>query len=436
MKASEVERVRELEAAIASREREIENLKEQKSQLQSQLVTMSSSGDDLLACYPVYEYCGRRAKKNIRDVPVEQVGNMVLQFEVATRAVQHQNAQDAQAITELKHYIREQQKSEKMWLTKRRELADKTGIDLTYASAARRSDLMNLQAYQAEASAEEVDGMKRLLQKEINAANVIRAAKGRTIELGHKQMEERNEMINAIDQLYNNIRVADRDLDLLAIEMDKLRASEEGVIQCIEDHDSKEAHNQMLVEQVEQLVVSLKEEREVLLLDKCEPQERLLKAQDFRLRQLERRLKATERCLRHNCSIKDVNAILESKWDNIAPDALEMRDDLLDLERVIPSEEKVHPALYNLFLREKEKLAQSICKINILVAEKESVMASQACRLEALSRACNQSIQELDDVANNAAFEEEKQRRQALDWARQQRNYYCDLLQEKSALSS
>eukprot|EP00796_Vickermania_ingenoplastis_P005487 gene5487-3961_t len=432
MRPSEVERIRELEGAIAAREREIEELKEHKEQLQSQLVSISASGEDLLRCYPVYDYCGRRPKKNIREVPIEQFSNTLVQFDVATKAVKHQNAQDTIAVTELKNYIREQGRAEKLWREKKQKLAEETGIDLPYTSAARRSELMEMQAYQPEADPRELDARRKILLKELAAGQLIRAAKGKTIEVAKKKLAEREEMVTAIDELYNDIRVADRDIELTNQEVDRLRGSEEHAVQCIEYKNSEESHKHLLVEQVQQLVQNLNEERQELVLDKCDPQERVMKAQDYRIRQLEKRLKATERCLRNNCSIKDVQAILESKWDAVTPESLELQGDLMDIERIIPADEKVHPGLYNLFLREKEKLAQSICKINILVAEKESVMASQACKLEALSRACNQAIQELDEVANNAAFEEEKQRRQALEWAREQRAYYCELLQEKN----
>lgn len=436
MRASETERIRALQAAVAAREQEIEALKEQKSQLQSQLVTASASGEDLLGCYPVYDYCGRKPRKNIRDVPVEQYSNIIVQFEVATKGVEHQNAQDLLAMTELKTYIREQERAERMWVEKKKKLAEKIGFDLPSSSPARRAQLMELQGYQPEADAEEIEARKKIVAREINAALFLRYCKGKTIEIMKNKLKERDGMVDVIDQLYNNIRVADRDLELLNQEMDKLRASEEGVIQCIEDKETEAGNQQILIEQVEQLVQTIKEEKEVLLLDTCEPQERILKAQDYRLQQLEKRLKVTERCLRNNCSIKDVKAILETKWESASPETLELRDDLMDIDRIIPADEKIHPALYNLFLREKEILAQAICKINILVAEKESVMASQACKLEALSRACNQSIQDLDDVANSAAFDEEKQRQLALDWARQQRTLYLALLREKTTLEA
>lgn len=435
MRSSGQERARELEAAIAVRKQELDELKEQRHQLESQLITASASGEDLLGCYPVYEYCGRRPRRSLKDVPIEQVGNVTIQFEAAMKAIEHQNSQDDLMIAELKKSIRQQEYAEKLWREKKNELAKKTGVDLAFSSAARRTELMNLQGYRPDASPEEVEARKRILRKEMAAGRLIRFLKGKTIETAHRQMEERNEMVNAIDQLYNDIRVMDRDLEEQNRQIEELRMDEEDVIKVLDDRDATEARNQLLIEQVQLLVQSVREEKLDVLLTKCEPQTRVLKAQEYRLNQLEKRQRMTEECLKSNCSIKDVSAIVEAKWESLPPDALVVEDRHMDVEAILPADEKIHPALFNLFLREKEKLAQGICKFNVLVAEKESALASQVCKLEALSRACNQSIQELDDTANGAAFEEEGQRCQALEWAKQQRALYSDLLYEKNKLT-
>lgn len=423
-----------MEGFLGALDREVEELTKRKTELQTQLVSYSSSDDDLLACYPAYEFCGSRPLRDIRHIPLEQVGNIDLQLHVATDAIHHQNKMDTQTITELKEYIKEQEKMEKMFLAKDKELCDKTGFDFRVSSAVIQPELINSPVFEGETAPGELEVRKKLLAKEIKAAASLVQLKGKTIEFGHKKMEEREEMIKAIDMLYNDLRVADRDMEIQENQLVALRTSEEDLMQQLEVANGIEGQKQMLVDNVKQLVLTIREEREGVELDKCEPQERLLKAQDYRLQQLKKRLHVAEKCLQQNCSIKDVNAIMENKWLTACPETFASRDDLMDLERVIPAEEKIHPALYNLFLREKERLSKSICKMNVVAAEKESVMASQSCRLEALSRACNNSIQELDDVAAKAAFAEEKQRREVFEWARQQRAYYCELLQERNEL--
>lgn len=438
MKVTDAERVRELEVSVLSLEREVETLKEKKQDLHAQLmgVAGTSGSDDLLVSFPCYEYCGRHPRKKFCDVPVEQFSNLFLQFEVAAKSVRDQNVLDLKCISELKNYVLEQEKAERAWRKKINELKDKTGIDLAHCSEPQRENLLSLQSYQPDAYMEEIAARRKLLQKEIHAASLLVKAKGKTIQIGREHAESLKNLQTEISQLTNDIRVLKRDIEVHKNAIDDARELEEGVIHYLEEKKSVEASSRMLVEQVEQLVESLGEEREVMWVEKYGPQERLLKAQDYRLGQLEKRRRVAEGCLCHHCSVKAVNAILESKWESVPVEGLDSREDLLDVDRVIPADERIHPALHNLLVREKERLAQAICKINILVAEKESVIAAQACKLEALSRACNQSIQELDDVTSSAAFEEESLRLQALQWARQQRSYYYDLVKEKNRLSS
>lgn len=438
MKITEAERVRELEILVHTLEQELSTLKEKKENFQSQLtvVTGSSSKADLLEQFPCYEYCGRRPRKKFRDLPIEQVCNLVQQFEVATKSVRDQNALDSKCITELKNYIREQEQGEITWRKKINDLKDKTGVDLAHCTTSQREHLLSLQSFESEAFMEEAAARRKLLRKEIQAASTLVKAKGKTILIGKEKTESVEALQCEIKQLINDVRVVRRDIEVETNALEDERVLESDVQSSLEEKKNVENNNRMLIEQVEQLVQSLTEEREVMRLEKYAPQERLLKAQDYRLRQLEKRRKATEICLRHHCSIRAVNAILESKWEAAPVETLDGRDDLLDVDRVIPEDEKIHPALHNLFLREKERLAQAICKMNIVVAEKESVMASQACKLEALSRACNHSIQELDDTANKTAFEQEDLRREAQEWAHQQRLFYYELVREKNTLSA
>lgn len=438
MKVTDAERARKLEASVLMLEREVKALKEKKESLHSQLVaaTGTSGSDDILVSFPCYEYCGRHPQKKFCDVPIEQFSNLSLQFEVATKSVRDQNNLDMKCISELKKYIKEQEQTERRWRKKIKDLKDKTGVDLASCSDLQRQNLLKLQSYESDTCIKEIEARRKLLNKEIYLASLLVKSKGKTLQKAKERVDELENIQNENSQLANDIRVIRRDIDVEKNGIEDAEVLWNSVATGLEEKKNVEATSRLLVEQVQQLVQNLSEEREVMLLEKYGPQERLLKAQDYRLRQLEKRRRAAEGCLRHHCSINAVNAILESKWESSPVASAETLDNLLDVDRVIPADEQIHPALHNLFVREKERLAQVICKINILVAEKESVMAAQACKLEALSRACNQSIQELDDVINSAAFEEESLRQQAVQWARQQRDYYCDLMREKSRLLS
>ncbi|EPY37984.1 hypothetical protein AGDE_05949 [Angomonas deanei] len=56
------------------------------------------------------------------------------------------------------------------------------------------------------------------------------------------------------------------------------------------------------------------------------------------------------------------------------------------------------------------------------------------CKLDSLARECNDVIHELDELASGAAYAEESQRVEALQWIQEQRAYYNELYGEKQKL--
>lgn len=432
MRATEAERERELETAITLREREIEELEEQKRILQSQMVvaTPALRSDPLLASYPALDYCGRKPRLSIRSIPIEQVGNTLSQLSIAERAIKQQNSKDSREIKNLRRLLREQEKRCSNWTAKAQALSDESGIDLKCIS---EKDLNALSVDDAGNGniIEETNARRLVVLKEIKAGEVIRHKKGNVIKALTDDIENCG-IIDTIDEIYNQIRVVDRDISVEMTAIARRTLEVEEVDACLEEKAlATESASRMLMEQD---VLDLRAEKEEMVNSQRIPQERVVKAQDYRLSQLESRLKAVDKALSSNHLTRDVQKIIANNWAYNTIDVSENREDLYDIERIIPAQEKIHPGLYNLFLTEKEKSTRTVSVLNIVTKEKEEVKAALTCKLEAKCREYTMLIQQLDELASSANYAEEEQRKQALLWVREHRAYYNRLLAEKQQL--
>ncbi|EPY27386.1 hypothetical protein STCU_05777 [Strigomonas culicis] len=434
MRATAAERERELEVAISLREKEIQELEERKAALKSQLVvaTPALREDPLLASFPILDYCGKRAKKSLLTVPLEQVGNVLSQFDIAARAIALKNKEDGVQLSALRRQLGEQEKRHNQYSEKKQRIADEAGIDIKFITPKSHGGDFALQDYCSEATIEELDTRKKVVLKETHAAKTIAAKKCNAIAELSQLVQDRKGLIDQIDELYNEIRVVDRDIAIEEEAIAHLTEDNKDADLWLADKNAPpEATSRALIEQD---VIDLKLQKEETINEQRIPQERVVKAQDYRLAQLTKRLECVDRALKHNRLSRDVNRIVSSNWSEHTIEVPESREELYEIELIIPAQEKIHPGIYNLLLTEKEKTARNVSVLNISAKEKEEVIAALSCKLEALSRECNLAIQQLDELASGSAFAEESQRTEALQWVREQRSYYNDLYVERQKL--
>ncbi|CCW61488.1 unnamed protein product [Phytomonas sp. EM1] len=427
MQATEPERVKELEAAISLRRKEIEDLEKQKALFQSEALGSDSKlqHDPLLSSFPVIENYVECSKRSIQDIPVEQVVHVLSQLTIADRAIIKQNNNDAAELKGLQREIEKQQNKHNLLSSKLRELSDSIG--LSRLSASQQQQCANIPPLK------ELKARKKLVQREIQAGNVVREKKGNTITKLSAMVEARRSLIDEIDQLYNQLRVVDCDTTIEMEKIERLNAE-------VEDADLYLERKRQELDSVSFLLVrqdamELKTEKNEVVNSQRIPQERVVKAQDYRLAQLEKRLKAVEKILHNNYLKRDVDKILINKWSSNTIDVSKDPKDLYDIEQIIPAQEKIHPGVYNLFLSEKEKVSHTVSLLNIGTKEKEEVIASLVCKLEALCCEFNMIIEELDELTIKATHIEEAERKRALAFIQEQRSYIYTLTHEKKKYS-
>ncbi|KAG5472590.1 hypothetical protein LSCM1_03995 [Leishmania martiniquensis] len=436
MKATRALREREVLASIAIREREIAALEQEKSDLQSCMPVAKPKmrEDPLLASFPVLDYCGRKPRQPISSVSVAHYGNIMIQLDIAKKAIDAQNQKDRSDIQELHRLIREQEKQYKAITQKTERLAEDAGIDLKFLSENRRDELIKMQDSAQDVSLTELEARMRLVDHEVKAAKIIAEKKGAAIVALAKMVEKRRSTIDDIDSLYNQIRIVDRDTVVVSEELTRVNAD-------IQDADAWLEARPNPADSVARKVIdeesaAIRGEKEQTVNEQRVPQERVIKAQDYRIAQLEKRAKIVEKALKSNGLSREVDKVVARSWSRREVEVPEAEEELYDIEKILPAQEKIHPGVYNLLLTEKERMARIVSILTISAKEKEEVIASLTTRLEKLAAECNAAIQELDNYASEMVFAEEEQRVQALKWVCDQRQHCAALSQQKALLEN
>ncbi|KAG5472974.1 hypothetical protein LSCM4_02300 [Leishmania orientalis] len=436
MKATRAAREREVLASIAIREREIAALEQEKSELQSCMAVAKpkTCEDELLASFPVLNYCGKKPRQPISSVSVAQYGNIMIQLDIAKKAIDAQNQKDRSDIQELRRLIREQEKQHKAIVQKTERLAEDVGIDVKLLTERQRDEIIKMHGYTTDVSLTELEARMRLVDHEVKAAKIIAEKKGAAIVALTKLVEKRRSTIDDIDSLYNQIRIVDRDTIVVSEELTRVNAD-------IQDADAWLEARPNPADTVARKVID--EESAAILGEKEQsvnehrvPQERVIKAQDYRIAQLEKRAKIVDKALKSNGLYHEVDKIVARSWSRREVEVPEALEELYDIEKIIPAQEKIHPGVYNLLLTEKERMARTVSILTISAKEKEEVIAALTTRLEKLAAECNAAIQELDNYASGLVFAEEKQRVQALKWVCEQREHCAKLSQQKALLEN
>ncbi|KAG8346887.1 hypothetical protein TRVL_02283 [Trypanosoma vivax] len=438
MRSSVVERKKELECAIELRRKEMEELEGRKARLGEELGMDLSlvEGGNLEAAFPVVEYCGSRPKRNARQIPMEQFGSIMTQFDIAAKAIAQDNRTLEQQLHDLRRSIKLEGQRFLNMKKRSKDLADISGVTFSPSASKRDgekgevSNSLDDSQFTVDETPAQLGVKKAIIAKEIRAGRHLVKKKEQAVLSVASAMQERQEAVDQLNMVYNDIRVVDRDI----------KCEKEALRELIAEHDIVDAKLNEAIEAnvsktrllIEQGIHEIKAEIDETVNGSRRGQERVMKAQEFRIEQLERRLECIQKSLKNNHLWRDVDSILSHRWASRGGEIVstDVEATMYDVEAIIPPQERCHPAIYNLFLTEKERLARNISLLNIIAKEKEEVIDALACKAEGLARECQQAIQELDHVASTAAYEEELQRVESMEYIQKQRLHYSELFRE------
>lgn len=437
IKRNSIERQRELESALALRQREVGELLQRKAQLEEEL-SMSlgvPDADDLSAAFPVLDYCGVRPKKDARQLHVEQIGSVMAQFDIAGKALTQRNRALRREVNELNRRIEVEGKRYRQAKQDTKQLADTTGA-LVNCPAGRVDGRNSLQSENpTDATLEKLEAQKALVAKEIRLGRLILKKKENAILSMVSALRERAALFDNIDELNNEIRVVDRDIKCEEETLRELNADYDAVIAKLNKFGANnECASRLLASSgIAEIKGEIGERVNVLR----RAQEKIIKAQDRRIELLERRLGCIDKALQNNHLARDVNAYLTTKWSNskeLLP--LESTEEQYNLDAIEPADEKCPSAICDLLSLEEKKLCGRMRILNCVKEEKERVIDALTCKVRALCREWQETIQELDQIASEAAYEEERQRIETMQYIQEQRIQYSNLFLEKQRLKS
>ncbi|RNF06625.1 hypothetical protein TraAM80_03821 [Trypanosoma rangeli] len=438
MRPNKVERKRELEFAVALRQKELEELRHRRTQLEQGLCLSHDALDanDLSAIFPVLEYCGPKPRRDLRTIPIAHVGSVLMQFELAFKAISEHNQTLLHEVKELNRRIKAEGKNCAKVQENTKELEDTTGVKAKSQEEANGRNSLLFQN-NTDVSLQELTSRKALIAKEIRTGQLLIKKKEESLLEMANTSRQRQELRDEINALNNDIRVIDRDL----------KCEKEALLALVAEHDDVDARlcklmatresTALIANTSQEGIAEIRSEISGTVAESRQRQERVIKTQNYRIEQLEHRLECIEKALQNNHLSRAVDAALSGTWASKGElMTLCNEEDMYDADKINPTQERCHPAIYNLFVTEKDRLSRSIGLLDLVGDEKEAVIVALRCKAEALSEECQDAIEELDQVTSDAAYEEEAQRLKAIEYVEEQRLRYADLFLEKSKLKS
>eukprot|EP00759_Apiculatamorpha_spiralis_P057212 PhF_6_TR8501/c0_g1_i1/m.13301 len=265
---------------------------------------------------------------------------------------------------------------------------------------------------------QEMEDLIRRLEDERKTVSLILRKKDALIDTLRGELERKQELEEQLNATNNSVRVADRDVREVMQEVNEKRKEhnrhDDALVAVEKSRDivalnSLEDDVRFLQSEVDRNVQSAKD------------QARIIKAQQFRIDQLEARVECVMDASRNLGLERDVNQALKSLLVLSTSDAKQVT-----LETVLPSAETIDVELYEVLNRDLSELRNASSMKDILTLEKRATMEALARKLEIMLQSKRIEAQ---------VFEQEKleQEAQLLELRRQledQQHVWMDQLKD------
>lgn len=242
------------------------------------------------------------------------------------------------------------------------ELLFRTGWD--GQSAADPDDLK-----QKAADVQEMARLERMVQKELQGAQSIIRKKEAAIRDLEARLEMSGETYALLNNVYNDIRVKERDCHELEARLQQMRkqdAKNEEALTVFRA-DGKNASLVYMETDINYIKEAVTEMKNV-----CRRQDTVLKAQIARQQQLQDRLDSILK------SLREVKLEKEYKRNPLKADIVPSasREEPDDVSQILPEDEQIPVHTYRLIYRNNELMRSRVARKNMLVLEKEGVIQS------------------------------------------------------------
>eukprot|EP00658_Telonema_sp_P-2_P016467 TRINITY_DN16399_c0_g1_i1.p1 TRINITY_DN16399_c0_g1~~TRINITY_DN16399_c0_g1_i1.p1 ORF type:complete len:291 (-),score=115.70 TRINITY_DN16399_c0_g1_i1:191-1063(-) len=228
------------------------------------------------------------------------------------------------------------------------------------------------------------------MKKEENTARLVIKKKQQLVQKLNEEVNAQKEKENTLCQLYNDIRVLDRDCAEIQGDIDKVKREDKGT-------DGAMVANQSRPELT--VLNNLESDKEYLKSEirrhqeEKKEMEKIQKAQQYRAQQLQSRLDIIMEAIRDMKLEKSLEKHIGR--NTVVPASSE---DPYDLDRILPENEVVPVETYELLHRDNEAMRSIADRKHILMSEKEFAITAQRVQLEDWSFRL-QTTQKQHDIA-------------------------------------
>jgi len=304
---------------------------------------------------------------NPRDIPAEDALDTIVRLENRLKLETRRNDLRSKEVDALKHELFEQRK-----VLKKEE--DRTTHVIAVTGWNGKTLSFDEQQQKA-AQIAEMEELERKLEQEHRAAETIIRKKTSLIEHLEAEIALKKEEQEQLNLLYNDIRVKDRDLQELEREIAAMTQADKArnlaLVAAKEKHD--ETAFNCIDDDIKFLRDMVKSKK-----DQKRHQERVIKAQVDRTKALTDRLETIA------AGIRDL--ALEARYAETMRGAVAATEAPAgaadDLDRIEPANEMVPVATYELLSRDLEAMRAAVSRKDIMVLEKEAVVAALDIKLE------------------------------------------------------
>jgi hypothetical protein len=469
MSVQRITRVEDVKAAINLRVQEVRLLRQRRQELRGLLGLSAGDPDsqELETDDPTKQtvltlFCTTNSPRPF-VVPPEQIGNFVSQLSIAIEKLRHRTKSVFQVtreidllsksydrhgmrIAEQLNYMTELTGIPSCRLTRKvveRYRSTPVGVHISTSPTAEHEPPKreSLSAVSVADGKKEIESLKcaiASITKEIHASHAIKNKKDRLIRELQGALERKEDIEARVGEMECVMQCMERDIKVKQRELEKLMEQHER----IDAEITSALHSRAVTCEaaLDSDIAAIRKQIELTVEGQRRVQDRVIKAQEYRIHQLEKRCEAVECSIRNHSLSATVERLLQSLIDEkdefnerqiVVPLAT---DDLYGIDQIIPPQETVHAAIYSLFVSDKERLAKVIAQKRQALHEKKVLQQSLSDKVEELTANYDEVVGLLEAAAAEASTEEELTRQSAICDASLLRKQYQALMKEKIAL--
>ena len=119
----------------------------------------------------------------------------------------------------------------------------------------------------------------------------------------------------------------------------------------------------------------------------------------------------------------------------ISMESVPDREQMYDIDKVIPPREKVHAAIFSLLASERDRLSRMVSTMQIMLKEKDESIEAMTVKISDMTSQYDAAVESLEKASAEVYYASEGHKAEAMTIAQEQREKYHALLKEKLELT-